>query len=135
MKRLAVALAALCLSGCTVQQVALALHLNRPVAGQQVACAQWLGATRLAGFSEGEIPNLHRIMYRESRCDPGAYQVSRNRDHLPDRCLLQIHATWDAQLVVLGIIRFPDDLFNPQVCLRAARYVLISQGWSAWATR
>ena len=129
---LAAFVAVICLlSSCALPPWALSVldSLNRPVAGQQVACPQWLGAARLAGFTEAELPHLMSLMHRESRCDPGAFQVKRNRDGIPDRGLLQIHGTWLPTLCGLGIACAGADLFNPQTNLHAARLLFELDGF------
>lgn len=127
MKRLGALAVVLILSGCQVspQMLAALQFWNRPTESP-VACQQWVGATRAAGFLEDEIPNMHFIMHRESNCQPGVVSTT------DDWGLYQIHASWVRQLEAAGIVRSVSDLLNPGTNARAARYVFTHQGLSAW---
>jgi len=128
MRRIAaIAALVIALTACTPQQLATVEWWNRPTA-TPVACQQWVGATRSAGFPEWMIGTMHFIMFRESRCVPWAVGPTE------DVCLVQIHwPTWLPRLRAAGIANTVDDLKNPGTCMRAAFFVWTQQGLSAWS--
>lgn len=79
----------------------------------------------LAYYSPGwDVARMSGIMYRESRCQPGA----------SNRCchgLLQIHESWCGYL---GRNLGPCNLYDPIYNIRAARLVWLEQGYPAWST-
>lgn len=104
----------------------MALHLGRAYPG--MACGQWVGTARIAGFTDAELPTLGRIMRRESRCNPGAIN-HRSGDY----GLTQINLrTWLARLIHDGVVTGAGELLEPQTNLRAARYIYERAGWSPW---
>src|SRR4249920_179245 len=90
-------LALFALTACTPEELALANWLNRDPP-TLVACREWVGSTRAAGFSEDEIATVHQLMIRESRCDPNAVNLRSG-----DWGLMQIHHTWIGAMCVAGI--------------------------------
>lgn len=116
------------LSACDPSDLARAFYLNRDPA-TPVACRAWVGSTRKAGWSEDQIPTVHLLMSRESRCDPLAVNHRSG-----DWGLMQIHHTWIGALCANGIACSLRDLLQPDVNLAAARYVFRVQGWRAWST-
>ena len=91
--------------------------------GESIPCAQWIGNSRLAGFTDDQLPTLHRIMWLESRCDPNAYNPSGASG------LVQVMSWWAR---ACGIT--PAQLFDPTWNLVCARHVYETQGWTAWST-
>jgi len=91
--------------------------------GESIPCAQWIGNSRLAGFTDDQLPTLHRIMWLESRCDPNAYNPSGASG------LVQVESWWAR---ACGIT--PAQLFDPTWNLVCARHVYETQGWTAWST-
>ncbi len=88
-------------------------------------CGEWHDLAISVGWSESDWPILSRIMYRESRCTPDAWNGS-------DAGLVQcnrIHTKW---LNDLGWT-FPDSMFDPETNLRFAKMLHDSSGWSPWA--
>lgn len=93
-----------------------------------MACGQWVGTARVAGFTDAELLTLGRIMRRESRCDPKAVNYRSG-----DYGLTQIHASlWLPMLCHAGIACTRDDLLDPQTNLRAARFLYERAGFSPW---
>ena len=85
-----------------------------------LACAQWHGVARAAGFSEAQWPRVARIMWRESRCRPGAHNRSGAHG------LMQVMPGWRRKPACR-------DLSSGAGNLRCARYILRVQGWGAWS--
>jgi hypothetical protein len=86
-------------------------------------CAEWYGMALAAGFTHAQWLRLAPIMYRESRCQPGAY----NR-HGGASGLLQIMPMW-AKSCGIGRAQLLEAWSN----LRCGVYILRVQGWQAWA--
>jgi hypothetical protein len=84
-------------------------------------CAQWYDEAIAAGFSDSQWPTVDRVMYGESRCQPGAVSPAGARG------LMQIMPMWADDC---GGTRA--DLFSPSFNLACARHVLRVQGWTAW---
>lgn len=129
-------LAVLTLTACTPAERAMWTdwHSRDPDAAAEFAigmnrthttgrCAEWHDHAIDAGFTEGQWPNVARIMYRESRCQPGAYNPSGASG------LMQIMPMW-ADDCGLGRAQLLEAWPN----LRCAVHILHVQGWSAWAT-
>lgn len=119
---LAVGMAMVAGAGCTPEQVALAHWFNRDPA-TPVPCREWVGASRAAGFTDDQLPTIHRIMWRESRCNPTAHNPSGATG------LVQVMPMWADDC---GIT--PADLFTPQANMDCAALVYAVQGWDAWST-
>lgn len=102
---------------------------NARIANPGLPCAEWVGVSLLAGFHEHELPTVHRVMSRESGCDPNATGRVREIG------LMQIHPpSWIGKLVSLGIIRERNDLYDPLNNLKAAFYIWRNSGPSNWTT-
>jgi hypothetical protein len=86
-------------------------------------CPQWWGTARSVGWPEGELPHMDRIMYRESRCQPGALNRSGAAG------LMQVMPMW-APACGLAVRQ----LLEPRSNLACALHVLAVQGWQAWST-
>lgn len=73
------------------------------------------------------------IPQRESSYRTDAHRTDRDPSRLSgDRGLFQINYIWDDQLKAAGIINSAADLFDPETNVRAAIYVMNSQGPAAW---
>jgi hypothetical protein len=92
------------------------------VANARGRCAEWYDEAMAAGFSDAQWPTVDRVMFGESRCQPGAYNPSGARG------LMQILGSWADDCG-----GSPGDLFSPGFNLRCARHVLAVQGWQAWS--
>jgi len=86
-------------------------------------CPQWWSEARSVGWPEGELAHMDRIMYRESRCQPGAHNRAGANG------LMQVMAMWadDCGLAVRQLLEAIPNL-------ACALHVLGVQGWQAWAT-
>lgn len=93
-------------------------------------CAQYVADAISAGWPAEQAPTLARVMFRESRCIPTAYNAKDSNGG--SRGLMQINGTHKRWLMQLGYINNLDDLFNPDINLRAALQLYGMVGWSAW---
>ena len=96
-------------------------------------CAQYVADAITAGWPADQAPTLARVMFRESRCDPMAF--NRQDSNNGSRGLMQINGAHKDWLMQTGFITSLDDLFNPDVNLRAALhlYRMVGNSWSPWA--
>jgi len=94
-------------------------------------CAQYVADAITAGWPADQAPTLARVMFRESRCIPTAYNAKDSNGG--SRGLMQINGTHKKWLMQLGYINNLDDLYNPDINLRAALHLYGMVGWSAWA--
>ena len=95
-------------------------------------CAEYVADAITAGWPADQAPTMARVMFRESRCNPLAWNGADSNGG--SRGLWQvngIHATW---LIKAGIITKLDDLFYPDVNIRAALQVYRILGWQAWSS-
>lgn len=112
------------LTACTPQEIAAWLPFARPLdGGESVPCPEWVGTSRVAGFTDDEITIEHALMWRESRCDPTARNPSGASG------LLQVMPMWADDCGGT-----PADLLEPQFNVSCARHVFEVQGWEAWST-
>jgi len=86
-------------------------------------CGEWFDLAMQAGFAESDWPTVSRIMYRESRCQPGARNPSGASG------LMQVMPMWADDC---GGTRAM--LFDPWFNLTCAVHILDVQGWQAWST-
>jgi len=93
-------------------------------------CAQYVADAITAGWPADQAPMLARVMFRESRCTALAFN---SQDPGGSRGLMQINAVHETWLIEAGIITHLDDLFRPDVNIRAALHLWRMVGWSAWA--
>jgi len=94
-------------------------------------CAQYVADAISAGWPASEAPTLARVMFRESRCVATAF--NRQDSNNGSRGLMQINGVHKRWLMQLGYINNLDDLYNPDINLRAALHLYGMVGWSAWA--
>ena len=94
-------------------------------------CAQYVADAITAGWPADQAPTLARVMFRESRCIPTAF--NRQDSNNGSRGLMQINGVHKRWLMETGYITSLDDLFNPDINLRAALHLWNMVGWSAWA--
>ena len=95
-------------------------------------CAQYVADAITAGWPADQAPMLARVMFRESRCNPLAYNSQDSNGG--SRGLMQINGTHKSWLIEQGFITTLDDLFRPDVNLRASAHLYSMVGWSAWAS-
>ena len=92
-------------------------------------CVGW--EPLLAEHSPGwSIERMSRIMYRESRCQPGARNRSSSATGLLQ--ILSSHCSWLAGQ--LGTWCTRDRLTDAEFNIRAAAVLWSEQGYGAWAT-
>jgi len=95
-------------------------------------CAQYVADAITAGWPADQAPMLARVMFRESRCTPTAYN---GKDMAGGSYgLMQINGQHRAWLIEQGFITSLDDLFVPSVNLRVSAHLYSMVGWSAWAS-
>ena len=94
-------------------------------------CAQYVADAISAGWPADQAPIIARVMFRESRCIPTAYNAKDSNGG--SRGLMQINGVHKRWLMDTGYINNLDDLFNPDINLRAALHLWHMVGWSAWA--
>jgi hypothetical protein len=94
-------------------------------------CAEYVADAITAGWPADQAPMLARVMYRESRCNPMAWNGKDSNGG--SRGLLQINGIHQTWLIEAGIITKLDDLFYPDVNIRAGVHLYRMVGISAWA--
>jgi len=94
-------------------------------------CAEYVADAITAGWPADQAPVLARVMFRESRCNPLAWNGKDSNGG--SRGLLQINGVHETWLIEAGIITKLDDLFYPDVNIRAAVHLYRMVGISAWA--
>ena len=95
-------------------------------------CAQYVADAITAGWPADQAPMLARVMFRESRCTPTAYN---GKDMAGGSYgLMQINGQHKEWLIEQGFITSLDDLFVPSVNLRVSAHLYSMVGWSAWAS-
>jgi hypothetical protein len=95
-------------------------------------CAQYVADAITAGWPADQAPMLARVMFRESRCNPLAFN-SRDSNN-GSRGLMQLNGVHVQWLTELGYITTLDDLFKPEVNLAASAHLYRMVGWQAWAS-
>jgi hypothetical protein len=95
-------------------------------------CAQYVADAITAGWPADQAPMLARVMFRESRCNPLAFNSQDSNGG--SRGLMQMNGTHVEWLTELGYITTLDDLFRPEVNLAASAHLYAMVGWSAWAS-
>ena len=93
-------------------------------------CAQYVADAITAGWPADQSPTLARVMFRESRCNPLAFNSQDSNGG--SRGLMQVNGVHETWLIEAGIITHLDDLFRPDVNLRAALHLWRMVGWQAW---
>jgi hypothetical protein len=107
---------------------------------QPDACTAVYNMARHVGWPENELTQLVAIAYRESRCQPDAFNP---RDPNGGSAgVMQINYFWckpskyfaNGYLQAYGLIRTCDDLFDLEDNLRSALAIYrYSNGWRAWS--
>ena len=101
-------------------------------------CDGWMDLARRVGWPEEELPKLSYVIYRESRCDPMAFNPD---DPMGGSLgLTQLNRFWtqptrywpEGWLVTHGILEHADELYNPYVSLNASLAVWNNSGWNPW---
>lgn len=95
-------------------------------------CAQYVADAITAGWPADQAPMLARVMFRESRCNPLAFN-SRDSNN-GSRGLMQLNGVHVKWLTELGYITTLDDLFRPEINLAASAHLYRMVGWQAWSS-
>jgi len=93
-------------------------------------CMEYLNDAIVAGWPISESPTILRVQQRESACNPLAFNGKDSNNG--SRGLFQINGVHEAWLIEAGIITKLDDLFYPDVNIKAALHLWRMVGWSAW---
>jgi hypothetical protein len=96
----------------------------KPPIPADAKCPQWWNLAREVGWAEEDLPMLDRIMWRESRCLPDAWNGH-------DAGLTQINQIHKEFVAVMGWT-FPKDMFNPELSLRFTLKLWQGSGWRPW---
>ena len=94
-------------------------------------CMEYLNDAIVAGWPISESPTILRVIQRESACNPLALNSKDSNNG--SRGLFQINGVHQTWLIKEGYIKKLDDLYNPDVNIRAALHLWRKVGWSAWA--
>ena len=95
-------------------------------------CSEYVADAITAGWPADQAPTMARVMFRESRCNPLAWNGKDSNGG--SRGLWQVNGIHEAWLIEAGIITKLDDLFYPDVNIRAALQVYRILGWQAWSS-
>lgn len=104
-------------------------------------CPMWWSLALSVGFTIEQMPTLDRIMFVESRCDET--QTNSSDPNGGSVSLTQINRFWclpsryypDGYLQHIGVLTDCDDLYTPEINLRAALALVAysrSVGLSDW---
>jgi hypothetical protein len=97
------------------------LRFDTPESAQ---CPQWWPLAAAVGFPLEELPQLDRIIWRESRCQPDAFNGH-------DAGLTQINQIHREFVAVMGWT-WPQDMFEPEPALRFTLKLWQGSGWRPW---
>jgi hypothetical protein len=102
-------------------------------------CTEWYDVSIQAGFTRSDWPAVGIIAWRESRCNPAAFN---GRDPSGgSRGIMQVNGSWRTWLRDRGIITRVEDLHDPLTNFRAARAIVQYDrdrgrcSWTQWSTR
>jgi len=87
-------------------------------------CGQWYPLAREVGWSIEEWETLSKVMWRESRCDPNAWNGH-------DAGLMQINQIHTKHMEQYGY-QFPTSMFLPETNLTYALDLWNRAGWEPW---
>ena len=107
---------------------------------QPDACQTVFDMARHVGWAEQDLTQLVAVAYRESRCNPAAFNA--NDPNGGSAGVMQINYFWckpssyyaNGYLQAYGLLRTCDDLFDLEDNLRSALAIFrYSNGWRAWS--
>ena len=107
---------------------------------QPDACQTVFDMARHVGWAEQDLTQLVAIAYRESRCNPAAFNPTDPNGGSAG--VMQINYFWckpssyyaNGYLQAYGLLTVCDDLFDLETNLRAALNIWrYSNGWRAWS--
>ena len=120
------------LGGVTATERATRVSLPPPSPAttmpEGLRCPEWYHPAQAAGWSDDDLGEVDRIMWRESKCEPT--RTHRNANGSIDRGLMQINDINLGWLAQAGITA--DDLLVGTENLKAARLLYEQHGWSPW---
>ena len=104
-------------------------------------CPQYWQTALQVGWRKNQLATLDKIMFRESRCNPLAFN---SKDPMGgSRGLVQINGFWTPWLKERGVLSPPkasQGLFSPTVNLLSALHIYnygvdrYGDGWGPWGT-
>jgi len=107
---------------------------------QPDACGEVFNMAKHVGFPEHELATAVAVAYRESRCQPDAFNA--NDPNGGSNGVMQINQFWckpsrywpNGYLQAYGLIKTCDDLFDLEHNMRSALAIYrYSEGWRAWS--
>ena len=107
---------------------------------QPDACGAVFDMAKHVGFPEHELATVVAVAYRESRCQPDAFNA--NDPNGGSNGVMQINQFWckpsrywpNGYLQAYVLIRTCDDLFDLEHNMRSALAIYrYSEGWRAWS--
>ena len=99
-------------------------------------CPQFWGTALQVGWKWKDLTVLDKIMFRESRCSPTAFNSKDPSGG--SRGLIQINGFWTPWLRQQGVLGRPEALFDPKVNLLAGLHIYhyginrYGNGWGPW---
>jgi len=94
------------------------------VVPEDALCPQWWPLAVRVGWPVEELEMLDFIIWRESRCDPNAWNGH-------DAGLTQINQIHTEFVAVMGW-SWPEDMFKPEPSLRFTLKLWQGKGWEPW---
>jgi len=114
--------------------ITAALNIAGPVdAAVGAKCQRWVDLARHVGWPKSQRAELARIMWRESRCNPDAYNAADPFGG--SYSLLQINGSNVGWATRQGYIKTRNDLFDPKKNLKVGLELWRLYGWKPWGTR
>lgn len=110
--------------------------VKHPEAPKTAKCPQFWETALKVGWKWKDMAVLDKLMFRESRCNPTAF----NRDDPMggSRGLIQINGFWTTYLHEQGLRNGPKALFDPEMNLLAGLHIYNygvkrhGTGWGPW---
>jgi len=115
--------------------------INYPKAPKSAKCPQYWETALSVGWKYKNLKTLDKIMFRESRCIPWAFNAKDPSGG--SRGLVQINGFWTPWLKQQGVLSPPkasQSLFNPTINLLSALHIYnygvdrYGDGWGPWGT-
>jgi hypothetical protein len=112
---------------------------NYPKAPKSAKCPEYWETALKVGWQHKNLKTLDKIMFRESRCRPMAFNAKDPNGG--SRGLVQINGFWTPWLKEQGVLSPPEAsqrLFNPAINLLSALHIYnygvdrYGNGWGPW---
>jgi len=103
------------------------------------SCREWYETSILAGFEHSDWPAVGIIAWRESRCNPSAFNGTDPSGG--SRGIMQVNGSWRRYLRDAGVLWDITELHDPLTNFRAARVIVQYDrdrgrcDWQQWSTR